>query len=66
MIVAQKVGTVTHEAEGGLEQRFGRKSIYLGGGILGIVVLILLVRFVTSGHKATPPASSGCGCEGNR
>ena len=55
MIVAQKVGTVTHEAAGGLEQRFGRKSIYLGGGILGIVVLILLIRFVTSGHKATPP-----------
>ncbi len=55
MIVAQKVGTVTREAAGGLEQRFGRKSIYLGGGILGIVVLILLVRFVTSGHKATPP-----------
>jgi multidrug efflux system membrane fusion protein len=55
MIVAQKVGTVRHEAVGPLERRFGRKSVYMGGGILGIIVLLLLVRFVTSGHKATPP-----------
>jgi multidrug efflux system membrane fusion protein len=55
MIAAQKVGLATKETVNGLEQRFGRKSVYLGGGILGIVVLLLLIRFVTSGHKATPP-----------
>ncbi|HEX4665543.1 MAG TPA: efflux RND transporter periplasmic adaptor subunit [Chthoniobacterales bacterium] len=55
MIAAQKVGLATREAVNGLEQRFGRKSVYLGGGILGIVGLLLLIRFVTSGHKATPP-----------
>ena len=55
MIAAQKVGLTTREAVNGLERRFGRKSIYLGGSILGIIVVLLLIRFVTSGHKATPP-----------
>ena len=55
MIAAQKAGLATREAVNGLEQRFGRKIIYLGGSLLGIIVLLLLVRFVTSGHKATPP-----------
>src|SRR6185312_9998366 len=31
------------------------KSVYVGGSILGIIVVLLLIRFVTSGHKATPP-----------
>jgi multidrug efflux system membrane fusion protein len=55
MIAAQKVTLATREAVNGLEQRFGRKSVYLGGGILGIIVLLLLIRFVTSGQKAAPP-----------
>jgi len=55
MIAAQKVGLATKEAVNGLEQRFGRKSVYLGGGILGIIVLLFFIRFVTSDHKATPP-----------
>lgn len=55
MIAAQKVGLATREAVNGLERRFGRKSVYVGGSILGIIVVLLLIRFVTSGHKATPP-----------
>jgi multidrug efflux system membrane fusion protein len=55
MIVAQKVGTVSREAASEVEHRFGRKGIYWGGGIVGIIVLLLLIRFATSGHKATPP-----------
>jgi multidrug efflux system membrane fusion protein len=55
MITAQKAGLTTREAGNGLEQRVGRKRIYIGAGILGLIVLFLLIRFITSERKASPP-----------
>ncbi len=55
MIAAGKVGTATREAVGDLEQRFGRKRLYIFGGIAGLVVLIFLNRACSSGNKTAPP-----------
>jgi multidrug efflux system membrane fusion protein len=55
MIVAQKVGSVTREAVGDLEQRFGRKRLYIFGGAAGLIILLLLIRVFSSAHKPSPP-----------
>ena len=55
MIAASKVGIATRETVVGLEQRFGRKRLYSAAGIAGFILLLLLVRVFTGGHKATPP-----------
>ncbi len=55
MIAARKVGTVAREAVGDLEHRFGRKRLYIWGGLAALVALFLLIRALTSGHKAAPP-----------
>jgi len=55
MIAAQKVGPATKEVVKGREQRLGRKRIYIGAGVIGLIVLFLLIRLITSERKASPP-----------
>ena len=55
MIAADKVSSVTREAVGDLEQRYGRKRLYIFGGIAGLVILFLIFRAFLGGHKAPPP-----------
>jgi multidrug efflux system membrane fusion protein len=57
MIAASKVSSVTREAVDDLEQRLGRKRLYILIGIAGLVVLFLLLRSFIGGHKtpAAPP-----------
>ncbi len=55
MIAASKVGSVERDRAGGLEQRFGRKTFYLGLGLVGLVLLFLLFRIFSGGEKASPP-----------
>jgi len=55
MIAVSKVSSATREAVGDLEQRFGRKRLYIFAGIAGLVVLLLLIRAINSGGKAASP-----------
>jgi multidrug efflux system membrane fusion protein len=55
MIATQRVGSATRDAVNGLEQRFGRKRLYIGAGLAGLIVLLLLIRVFTSGHTTSPP-----------
>jgi multidrug efflux system membrane fusion protein len=55
MIATNKVGTLTRETVGDLEQRFGRKRLYIFGGIAGLIILFLVARSCSSGKKAPPP-----------
>lgn len=41
---------VTH-----LERRFGRRRVYVAAGTIGLLVLLLLIRGISSRHKAAPP-----------
>ncbi|HEY3601271.1 MAG TPA: efflux RND transporter periplasmic adaptor subunit [Chthoniobacterales bacterium] len=52
---AQKMGTATREAVGNLETRFGRKKLYIGAGIVALVIALILIRIFSTGHKAAPP-----------
>jgi membrane fusion protein, multidrug efflux system len=55
MTTVSRVQTVGRKAVGHLEHRFGRSRVYIGGTILGAVVLLLLVRSCVTGKKAAPP-----------
>jgi membrane fusion protein, multidrug efflux system len=55
MIAANKVGTITQEAIGNLDRHVGRKRLYVFGGIVGLVILILLIRACNSREKTPPP-----------
>ncbi len=55
MTTVSRVQTAARETVDHLEHRFGRKRVYVGGMILGAVVLLLLVRSCATGKKATPP-----------
>jgi len=48
---------MTREKVAHLEQRFGRKRVYIGGGLIALVILLLLLRFLTAPKKqaAAPP-----------
>lgn len=50
-----RVNVATRQAVGHLEHRFGRKRVYIFGGIIALVVLLLLLRSFTGRQKATPP-----------
>jgi membrane fusion protein, multidrug efflux system len=49
------VNVAAREAVVHLEHRFGRKRVYICGGIIGFIGLILLVRFFAGGQKPAPP-----------
>jgi multidrug efflux system membrane fusion protein len=55
MIAASKTATVTRQAVGDLEQRFGRRRLYIFAGLAGLVVLFLLFRIFGGSHKSAPP-----------
>lgn len=57
MTTMAKANIITREAVGKLEHRFGRKGLYLGGGVILLVVLALMLRGFTSQEKTpTRPA----------
>jgi multidrug efflux system membrane fusion protein len=47
-----KANLITRETVGKLEHRFGRKRLYLGGGAILLVALVLTLRGITSKQKA--------------
>jgi multidrug efflux system membrane fusion protein len=49
-----RVNVATRQAVGHLEHRFGRKRVYVFGGIIGVVAMFLLLRVFTGGQKPTP------------
>jgi membrane fusion protein, multidrug efflux system len=55
MTTMARVNVATREAVVHLEHRFGRKRVYIFGGIIALVVLLLALRVFTGGQKATPP-----------
>ena len=55
MIAASKVGTLTREAVGDLEQRFGRRRLYVLAGIAGLIALFFLFRAFSGGSKTAAP-----------
>lgn len=57
MTTMAKANVITRETVGKLEHRFGRKRLYLGGGAILLVVLVVMLRGVTSKPKtASGPA----------
>ncbi|HEY8649281.1 MAG TPA: efflux RND transporter periplasmic adaptor subunit [Chthoniobacterales bacterium] len=50
-----QLNVATRRAVGDLEQRFGRKRLYIIGGAILLVLLIGLLRIIGGGHKAPPP-----------
>jgi membrane fusion protein, multidrug efflux system len=55
MTTMARVNVATREAVVHLEHRFGRKRVYIFGGIIALVVLLLLLRTFAGRQKATPP-----------
>ena len=55
MTTMTRVNVATREAVVHLEHRFGRKRVYIFGGIIALVVLLLLLRAFAGRQKATPP-----------
>src|SRR6266404_3570804 len=51
----REVATATRDAVGQLEQRFGRKRVYIAGGVIVAVVLLLVVRAIGTRQKTPPP-----------
>lgn len=57
MTTMAKANVITRETVGKLEHRFGRKRLYLGGGAILLVVLVVMLRGITSKPKtASGPA----------
>jgi multidrug efflux system membrane fusion protein len=54
MTTMTRVNVATRQAVGHLDHRFGRKRVYVFGGIIGLVALFLLLRVFTGGQKPTP------------
>ena len=55
MTTMARVNGAAREAVGQLETRFGRKRVYVIGGIVGLIALVLLVRFMVGGRRTPPP-----------
>jgi multidrug efflux system membrane fusion protein len=55
MISAQKVAVADRDLGWRLERRIGRRWIYLGAGLLGLIVLLLLVRTFSRPKPAPAP-----------
>jgi multidrug efflux system membrane fusion protein len=51
MTTMAKANLIRREAVGKLEHRFGRKGLYMGGGVILLVVLALTLRGITSTPK---------------
>jgi multidrug efflux system membrane fusion protein len=55
MTTMTRVNVATREAVVHLEHRFGRKRVYVFGGIVALIVLLLLLRAI-AGRQKPPPA----------
>lgn len=55
MIAANKVNVATREAVEHLDQKFGRKSLYIGGVVVLAIVCVLLLRTCGGKTVAQPP-----------
>ncbi len=55
MISAQKMNVAGRALAGNLERRVGRTWVYLGAGVFGLMVLLLLVRSFSQKKTAPPP-----------
>src|SRR6267378_2917768 len=55
MTTITRVNVATRQAVGHLEHRFGRKRVYVFGGTIAFIFLLLLVRAFTGRQKPTPP-----------
>lgn len=55
MTTMARANVATREARAHLEHRFGRKKLYLFGGAILFVVLVLTVRGILNRPKASPP-----------
>jgi membrane fusion protein, multidrug efflux system len=55
MTTMTRVNVATRQAVVHLEHRFGRRRVYIVGGIVALVVLLLLLRTFAGRQKATPP-----------
>jgi multidrug efflux system membrane fusion protein len=51
MTTMAKANLITRETVGKLEHRFGRKGLFLGGGAILFVVLVVMLRGITSKPK---------------
>jgi membrane fusion protein, multidrug efflux system len=54
MTTMTRVNVATREAVVHLEHRFGRKRVYVFGGIIALIVLLLLFRAIAGRQKPTP------------
>jgi multidrug efflux system membrane fusion protein len=54
MTTMARVNVATRETVGKLEHRFGRKRLFIAGGAIAFVVLVLLVRGFVGRQKPTP------------
>jgi multidrug efflux system membrane fusion protein len=54
MTTMTRVNIATREAVVHLEHRFGRKRVYIFGGIIALVAVLLLFRAIAGRQKATP------------
>ncbi len=51
MTTMARVNVAAREAVGQLEHKYGRKRVYVFGGIIGVIGLLLLIRFFSGGQK---------------
>ena len=56
MITVTEMKGATREAVGNLEHRYGRKRVYVVGGIILVIFALLVLRVFLVGSKPTPPA----------
>ncbi len=55
MSVLEKANVATRETVGQLEQRYGRKRVYVVGAIIAIFAALISLRLFVSGQKKQPP-----------
>ena len=55
MKAVTELKVATRDVVGNLEQRFGRKRVYIAGGILALLLVLLVVRAVALRQKPPPP-----------
>lgn len=55
MISANKMTVTGRELAGNIERRVGRKWIYLGGGALGLILILFLIRTFSTPEKSSGP-----------
>jgi hypothetical protein len=60
MATMEKVNVATRATIADLERKWGRKRLYLIGGAIAIVLLLLVVRTVSTRKSAPGAAAADC------